>query len=59
VQVYGNPPLAEVVERYIESGADRIDLAVPHGPPSQMAEAIEQLGRFIAPYCAPGLINIS
>jgi probable F420-dependent oxidoreductase len=50
VQVYGSPPPAGVVERYIELGVDRIDLSLAHGPPEEMAEALGALGSFIAPY---------
>jgi probable F420-dependent oxidoreductase len=50
VQVYGNPPPVEVIERAIVSGADRIDLSVTHGSPEQVAEDIDRLGTFIAPY---------
>lgn len=48
VQAYGNPPSAAVVARYAAVPVDRVDLAVPHGPPAEMAAAIADLGRFAA-----------
>lgn len=48
VQVYGMPPPADVVERYVATGVDRVDLTLPHGPPAEMSADLDALGDFIA-----------
>ena len=52
VQVYGTPPPAGVVERYIAIGVDRIDLALRHGGPERMIQDLEVLGEIVATYRA-------
>lgn len=48
-QLYGRLR-PELVERMVDAGVDRIDLAIPHGPPSSMTEHLEALGDEIARY---------
>ena len=50
VQAYGSPPPPAVIEQYLASGVDRIDIAVPHGGPDQMVTAIGSLGDLLGRY---------
>lgn len=50
VQVYGTPPERRIIEKAIHAGVDRIDLSLPYGGPSEMIDAIAQLGEVIGPY---------
>ena len=45
VQAYGCPPPPSVIDRLVAAGVDRVDLAVPHGPPAEMLDTVAALGR--------------
>ena len=52
VQVYGTPPDGRVIDKYLAMGVDRIDLSVPHGPPTETVDAIGALGDVVSGYGA-------
>jgi probable F420-dependent oxidoreductase len=52
VQVYGDPPRQQVIERYIRLGVDRIDLTLPHGDADVTRRSVEVLADIVA-RCGP------
>jgi len=47
VQVYGDPPDLDVIDRYFDLGVDRVDLTLPHGGPAQTRRSLERLAKII------------
>jgi len=50
VQAYGTPPPDRVIERYIDAGAVRIDVGLPHGPPDAGRRSLAELGEIVRRY---------
>lgn len=53
VQVYGEPPDAQVIERYVDLGVDRIDLTLPHGDGGRTHRSVETLAGIISRWSTP------
>ena len=50
VQAYGTPPPDHVIERYIDAGAVRIDVGLPHGAPETGRRWLAELGDIVRRY---------
>ncbi len=47
VQLYGDPPREDLIEHYIATGVDRIDLSLPYASPDETTEFVARLGQLV------------